>query len=81
MFLVIKKAEKSASKDEGNAEDKDAEEDAEDDKLPFQTRVGKLRIGEDSAAGKGVTKQFLRSHTAQNPHDVRALLVKRHTLA
>ena len=26
-------------------------------------------------------KQFLRSHNTQNPHGVRALLVKRHMLA
>ena len=54
---------------------------AEDDKLPFQTRVGQLRISDNIAPEEWVMKQFLRSHNTQNPHDVRALLVKRHTLA
>ena len=52
-----------------------------DDKLPFQTRVGQLRIRDNIAHEEWVMRQFLRSHNTQNPHDVRALLVKRHTLA
>ena len=81
LFLIIKKAETFASDNEDNAKDEDVEENTKDDKLPFQTQVGQLRISEDITANTRVMKQFLCSHHTQNPHNVGALLVKRHMLA
>ena len=43
--------------------------------------MGELRISDNITPKEWVMKQFLRSHNIRNPHDVRALLVKRHTLA
>ena len=43
--------------------------------------MGQLRISNSIAPEEWVMKQFLRSHNTQNPHDLRALPVKRHTLA
>ena len=81
LCLFTKKAEKLDSDKKDNDKDKDMDEDAEDNTLPFQTRVSQLRTSKDIATDKRIMKQFLHSHNLQNPHDIRALLLKRHTLA
>lgn len=69
----------------GGSSDIDDEDDDDDikeeKKLPFQQKAIQIQISEDIASDKRVMKNLLARHQTQGADDVKAVLVRRHTLA
>ncbi|KAL7532413.1 hypothetical protein ACHAWF_004129 [Thalassiosira exigua] len=70
-FLVVKEAE------EGTAHEPEKKE----DKLPFQKKAIQIQISEDIESDKKAMKELLAQSDTQSAEDIKAVLVRRHTIA
>mmetsp|Transcript_33193 Transcript_33193/g.61105 ORF Transcript_33193/g.61105 Transcript_33193/m.61105 type:complete len:195 (-) Transcript_33193:180-764(-) len=60
--------------------EEDDDDDNEENKLPFQQKAIQIQISEDIASDKRVMKNLLARNNTQGADDVKAVLIRRHTL-